>query len=108
MFSGDDDARHAWRYLDFTQHVQFLADVIDRTITQDMYEESRYLKSYLLAKAAIKDLVEMPDLQIDRVVRSVEANHSLLSGLLAKEIPVLKTEGLWADIVKAVKQAFIL
>jgi len=108
VFSGDDDARHAWRYIDFTQHVQFLADVIDRTITQDMYEESRYLKSYLLAKAAIKDLVEMPDLQVDRVIRSVEANHSLLSGVLAKEIPVLKTEGLWADIVKAVKQAFIL
>ena len=108
LFSGDADARHAWRYIDFTQHVQFLADVIDKTITQDMYGESRYLMSYLLAKAAIKDLVEMPDLQVDRVIRAIEAKNGVLSGVLEKEIPVLKTEGLWADIVSSVKRAFLL
>jgi hypothetical protein len=106
IFSGEADARHAWRYLDFTQHVQYLADVIDRTITQDMYEESRYLRSYLRAKAAIKEWVEMPDPQIDRIIRSVEANHGVLSGVLANEIPVLTTQGLWADIVTAVTLAF--
>jgi len=39
-----------------------------------MREESTYLRIHAMARAAIKDLIEMPDMQVDRVIRSAEAN----------------------------------
>lgn len=42
------------------------------TIREDMREESRYMQRHAQARAAIKDIVEMPDMQIDRIVQAVE------------------------------------
>lgn len=104
-FRGNDAARHTWRLPDLTRHVSYLADVLSRTIREDMREESRYLRSHALARAAIKDIVEMPDVQIDRVIRSVEANRGKLSKALAKEIPVLSEEGVWDALRQAIEDA---
>ena len=104
---GDDVARPAWRYLDLTRHVIYLSDVLERTIRQDMREESRYLRSHAQARAAIKDVVEMPDAQIDRVIRSVQANLGQLTHALSKEIPLLSEPGVWDDIVRAIEAAFV-
>lgn len=102
VFKGDDTARPVWRYLDLTRHVVYLADVLARTIREDMSEESRYLQRHAQARAAIKDIAEMPDMQIDRVIRSVQANQGKLSNVLAKEMPVLSEPGVWEAIVEAV------
>jgi hypothetical protein len=104
--NGDAIARPVWRYLDLTRHVVYLADVLARTIREDMREESRYMRSHARARTAIKDIVEMPDLQIDRIIRSVEANQGRLSNVLGKEIPMLTAPGIWDGIVQAVAQAF--
>ena len=48
----------------------------------------------------------MPDEQIDRVIRSVEANKGVLTNVLAKEVPALKHDGVWEAIVGAMKEAF--
>ena len=71
-----------------------------------MLEESRYLRSHARARAALKEVVEMPDQQADRVLRSLEQNRGELSNGLAKEMPVLRQPGVWAEIVEAVTQAF--
>jgi hypothetical protein len=105
-FNGGASARHAWRLLDLTPHVIYLADVLERTIREDMREESTYLRSHAMARAAIKDIIEMPDMQIDRVIRSAEANQGKLSHLLAKEIPALLEDGLWDAIRMAIDNAF--
>ncbi len=106
VFHGNDSARHAWRLLDLTRHVSYLANVLDRTIREDMREESRYLRSHALARAAIKDIIEMPDMQIDRVIRSVEANQSKLSNVLAREMPALLEDGVWDAVRQAIENAF--
>lgn len=106
VFSGNHDARHAWRFMDLTKHVQFLSDVIERTITQDMRAESAYLRSHYAARAAIKEVIEMPDSQVDRVLRSLEHGNGVLPNVLAKEIPALQREGVWEDIKAAVQTAF--
>ncbi|PIQ52185.1 MAG: cell filamentation protein Fic [Comamonadaceae bacterium CG12_big_fil_rev_8_21_14_0_65_59_15] len=106
VFQGDDSARHVWRYPDLTKHVVYLARVLERTIREDMREESRYLRSHTQARAAIKDIIEMPDLQIDRVIRSAQVNQGQLSGLLAKEIPLLEAPGVWAAIRQTIENAF--
>jgi len=86
--------------------VVYLARVFERTIGEDMREESRYLRSHTQARAAIKDIIEMPDLQIDRVIRSAQANQGKLSNLLAREIPQLEAPGVWAAIWQAIEDAF--
>lgn len=106
VFKGDDIAWPVWRYLDLTRHVVYLSDVLARTIRDDMREESRYIHRHAQARAAIKGIVEMPDMQIDRIIRSVETNQGKLSNVLAKELPILAQPGLWEAIVQAVTRTF--
>lgn len=105
-FTGEEAARPLWRYPDLGAHVVYLSDVIERTLTGEMRQESRYLRAHGRARAALKEIVEMPDHQADRVLRSLERNGGKLSNVLAREMPVLVTPGVWADIVDAVTQAF--
>ena len=106
LFSGNDAARPVWRYLDLTPHVMYLANVLERTIKEDMREESRYLRSHGLARSAIKDIIEMPDAQVDRVIRSVQANQGRLTNVLRDEIPSLAEPKVWDAIVQAIREAF--
>ena len=106
QFSGEAIARPLWRYLDLTQHVVWLADALKRTICEHMRDEAHYLQQHTQARAAIKEIIEMPNLQIDRIIRSVEATKGKLSNVLAKEMPVLTEPGLWDAIVKAIAVAF--
>ena len=106
VFNAEAKARPVWRYLDLTRHVIYLADVLVRTIREDMREESRYMQRHAQARAAIKDIVEMPDMQIDRIIRSLDANQGKLSNVLVKEVPLLAEPGVWEAIVQAVGVAF--
>lgn len=105
VFHGSDQARPLWRYPDLGPHVVFLSNIIGRTLTEQMREESRYLRSHIRARAALKEVVEMPDQQADRVLRSIEQNRGELSNVLAKEMPVLARPGVWAEIVEVVSRA---
>ncbi|MDY0206542.1 MAG: Fic family protein [Pseudomonas sp.] len=105
-FQGLAQARPLWRYPNFGPHVVFLAHIIRRTLTEQMRDESRHLRSHTQARAALKEIVEMPDQQADRLLRSIEQNHGVLSNVLAKEMPVLCTPGVWDDIVAAVINVF--
>jgi hypothetical protein len=106
-FHGNEVGRSCWRFLDLTSHVLYLSDVLERTICEDMREESHYVRSHAQARQAIKDIVEMPDMQIDRVIRSALINQGKLSGVLKKEIPILSNDGIWDSIAQAVKDSFV-
>nr|WP_057927052.1 Fic family protein [Burkholderia ambifaria] len=105
-FGGEHQAQPLWRYPDLGPHVQYLANIVKRTLTEQMREESRYLRSHARARQAVKEIVEMPDHQADRVLRSIEQNQGQLSNVLAKEMPVLQQAGVWPAIVDAVSSAF--
>ena len=104
-FTGQDQARPVWRYPNLGPHVVFMSNVIRRTISEQMREESRYLRSHIRARQAIKEVVEMPDHQADRLLRSIEQNEGKLSNVLAKEMPVLARPDIWAAIIEAVAQS---
>jgi hypothetical protein len=99
-------AQPVWRMPDLTPHLLYLSDLIARTIREDMREESRYMRSHGRARAAIKDVIEMPDHQVDRVIRSIESSGGKLSNALVNEIPALAREGVWAEILAATQTAF--
>jgi Fic/DOC family len=106
VFQGDDVACPVWRMPDLSRHVGYLANLLERTIREEMREESRYLRNHAQARRAIKEIIEMPDMQIDRVIRSVDVNQGRLSNALAKEIPALQEDGIWEAIHQAVERAF--
>ena len=105
-FHGNEHARSVWRHLDLTGHVIYLAHLLNRTIREDMRNESVHLRNHAIARAAIKEIIEIPDMQIDRLIRSVEANQGKLSNVLSKEMPALGEPGVWAAIVQAIRNSF--
>jgi hypothetical protein len=105
VFEAQDLARPTWRYPDLGPHVVYLSKVIARTLTEQMREESKYLRWHQRARSAIKEVVEMPDHQADRLLRSIEQNEGRLSNVLAKEMPVLAKPGVWEALVDAARQA---
>lgn len=105
-FNGNEQVRPVWRYLDLGPHVVYLSNIVKRTLTEQMREQSRYLRNHGRARQALKEVVEMPDQQADRVLRSIEQNNGELSNALAKQTPILSEPGVWAQIIKVVSQAF--
>lgn len=105
-FNGQAQARPLWCYPDLGPHVSILSSVILRTLREEIPNQSIYLLRHARARAALKEVVEMPDAQADRVLRSIDQNKGELSNVLAKEMPVLLLPGVWAEIVDATTAAF--
>jgi hypothetical protein len=91
--------------MDLTHHVVYWADAMVRTVSKTMRDETRYTQKHAQARVAIKDLVEMPDMQIDRVIQCVQLNNGKLTHALVKEMPLLAEPGIWTSIVQNVGQA---
>ncbi|MBF6623430.1 MAG: Fic family protein, partial [Pseudomonas stutzeri] len=105
-FSANEQLRPAWRYPNLGPHVIYLSNIIRRTLTEQMREQSRYLRNHVRARHALKEVIEMPDHQADRVLRSIEQNSGELSNVLLKQMPVLGEPGVWTEIVENVSRAF--
>lgn len=107
QFDAYKDALPAWRYPDMTDHAEYLAQVVQLTIEQEMRKEAGYLRSLRTARERVKQIIEGPDSDIDRIIRSVRENGGLLSGKLLKEFPALADEGLASEVAAAVQSAFV-
>lgn len=96
-----DDARAAWRYPDMTAHVEYVGEVVRVTIEQEMREEAIHLRAVRAAREGVKNLLDGPDTDIDRIVRAIRQNGGAVSGKLRKEFPALEDDEL-ADSIAAV------
>lgn len=106
VFTGYDDALPAWRYIDLTQHVEYLAELIDNTIRLEMREEANLLRSWDNARTAIKEIIEGPNQDIDRIIRAIKGNGGTVSNKLAKEFTVLADAEIAARITETIAAAF--
>lgn len=106
VFTAYQDAMPAWRYLDLTRHVEYLANLIDDTIRLEMRNEARLLRSWDKARNAVKDIVEGPDRDIDRIIRSIQGNNGQISNKLMSEFVVLTDKTIAEDIVMVINAAF--
>lgn len=107
QFAAYEDALPAWRYPDMTDHVEYLAEVVRLTIEQEMRKEAAYLRSLHTARLRVKEVIEGPDGDIDRIIRSVRENGGKVSDKLIKEFPALDDERLAAATVAAIQRAFV-
>jgi hypothetical protein len=96
----------AWRYPDLTDHVEYLAQIVRLTIEQEMHKEAGYLRSLRSARESVKQVIEGPDSDIDRIIRSVRENGGKLSGKLLKEFSSLAQAPVGQQVVAAIEAVF--
>lgn len=107
QFDAYDDAIFAWRFPDMTSHVEYLANVVHKTIAEEMHQEAEYMRNMMTAREGVKDLMEGPNADIDRIIRSIKEHNWSVSNKLRKEFPLLASvPGLPDRIVLAIKRAF--
>ena len=68
-----------YKFIDFTPIAEFLYRCVEQTIHTDLEEELDFLSRYDTIKAAIKQIVDMPDKEIDLLIRCVRQNNGTLS-----------------------------
>ena len=100
-FSEYEDAAHAWKYLDLTDHVPYLANIISETIRKEMHEEAAFLRRHYQLRRKLDALIQAGDNDLDRIIRSVSENRQI-TGKLKAEYPLLEDEELGARVVEAV------
>lgn len=86
IFDNYEEALFAWRYPDLTEHVLYTAQVVEHTVRVEMVDEARTLVVFQQARERLKDVVEMPDQDANRIIRSLKENGWEISGKLKKPI----------------------
>jgi len=56
-----------YRYFDATAHAEFLYSCVEQTVEHDLPEEVRFLEAFDRFSAGVKEIVEMPDREIERL-----------------------------------------
>jgi hypothetical protein len=73
------DTAKWYRYLDLTRQAEMLFKFIEQTIETELVAELSFLAKYDAAKRAIQAVVDMPDRQIDLLIRFCLQNQGRLS-----------------------------
>lgn len=97
-FSGYDMLLPAWQYPDLTRHVEYVFDIVKQTLEEQMREEAQLLRTWHRIREQIKEVVEGPDMEIDRIIRSVRDTGGQISGKLKKQFPVLEDPAIGGQI----------
>ena len=68
-----------YRFPDLTSHTILLARAIQTTVNKDIPEELLFLQCYDELKSNIRDIVDMPDNKIDRMILFLHQNNGKLA-----------------------------
>lgn len=101
-FDGYDKALPAWRYIDLTDHVVYIAKALEAAVRKEMTEEADYLRKHYEIRARLGQIIQGSDNSLDRIIRSVTQNGGNISGKLAAEYPIFEDEALSEAVCRAV------
>jgi hypothetical protein len=62
-----NDTANYYRYFDATAHAEFLHSCVEQTVEHDLPKEVGFLEAFDAFSSAVKEVVEMPDRQIERL-----------------------------------------
>lgn len=106
-FNAYDDALHAWKYQDLTTHAEYMGDIVLMTIQVEMRNEALYLRHLEQAREGVKNWLEGPNTDIDRIIRAImQTGTWSVSNKLRKEFPDLADEKIAQGIIQAVREVF--
>jgi len=100
-FTAYNDALHVWRYPDLTAHAEYLGRLVRETIQHEMRNEAVYLRQHRRDRERVKEVLDGPDPEIDRIIRAVRQNGIRVSNKLKSEFPKLADVDVERRIVEA-------
>lgn len=74
-----NDTADLYRYFDATKQAEFLFACIEETVNKTLPGEVSYLEKYDRLNHFIKNYIDMPDRQVDLLIRFLDQNHGQLS-----------------------------
>jgi hypothetical protein len=74
-----NDTADFYRYFDATAQAEFLYSCVEQTVEQDLPEEVRFLEAFDAFSSAVKEIVEMPDRDVERLRGFLAQGHGHLS-----------------------------
>jgi Fic/DOC family len=106
-FDAYDAALHVWKYPDLTAHAEYMGQLIQMTIRDEMNREALYLRNLDRAREGVKNWLEGPNTDIDRIIRSISQGGAWkVSNKLAEEFPLLAGVEVAQNVVKAIRDVF--
>lgn len=100
-FDAYDDALHAWRYPDLTDHVVYGANVVAETLATEIVQEAEYLRKHYEMRRRVGEVIQVGNNDLDRIIRSVSETRSI-SGKLLGEYPILSDETIRGQVLRAI------
>ncbi len=95
------DTKIYYQYIDYTHYAEYLFSCIETTIQEDFLEELEFIVHYDKTKVAIQQIIDMPDLKIDRIIRCVAQNN----GILGRKMRSTYFQELSDETVSAIEKA---
>jgi len=74
-----NDTIDLYRYFDATKQAEFFFECVEETVNKTLSEKVGYLKKYDCLNDFIKNHIDMPDKQVDLLVRFLDQNDGKLS-----------------------------
>ncbi len=68
-----------YRYPDMTAQASYLLHAVEQTINTELVSEILFIRNYDAAKAAIREVVDIPNLRLDRLINLLHQNNGVLS-----------------------------
>jgi hypothetical protein len=97
--TNEKEASGIWRYPDFTAHVEYILDMIETTVLQDLPNEIGLLQRWDIAREAVSNVVDMPNRKLNLLMRLLYQNRGELSANKRKS-ELTKTE------IEAIEEEF--
>jgi Fic family protein len=74
-----NDTANYYRYFDASAHAEFLYAAVEQTVEHDLPEEVRFLEAFDAFSTAVKEMLDMPDRQVEQLRRFLEQGGGQLS-----------------------------
>jgi hypothetical protein len=68
-----------YRFPDLTLHAEFLFEAVAKTIREDLPKEAAFLERYDRFRAALQDIIDMPEVTANLLFRFLDQNDGTLS-----------------------------
>ena len=106
--SVEGDTGRLYKYIDFTAQAEALCDFIELSVPNELRGEIDYLEKYEWTKAAIQEIVDMPDRLIDNFIKLCRLNRGRLSTNKRRMLFDFLTDGELGALENAVREGFLI
>jgi hypothetical protein len=96
------ESKSYYQYIDFTMIAEYLFSCINEAIFDDIERGIKFLVNYDKTKKAIQEIIDMPDNQIDLLIKFVTQNNGSLSSSKRNKFFSLLTDEEIAQVVQII------